>query len=194
MQLSQKGEIAAYIHSFHFSYFDSEQRQTYLDVAWVVRRCCTTYSFLTVPSPTQTCYNTTTCHRNGVRVCVSFLRLQTVYTHTYVYKASVQVHQCAVMYDSGMPTLHSLQRPWKCKLQSEEQIGAGEDNCSIMALCVCVRACVCVCYVKQRDDSSDKRWLPNASCWYTNPGQVEVPESWKISLGIFATNKGRAEI
>lgn len=43
---------------------------------------------------------------------------------------------------------------------------------------------LCVCYVKQRDHSSDKRWLPNASCWYTNPGQVEVPESWKISLGI----------
>lgn len=38
----------------------------------------------------------------------------------------------------------SLKANNKCKLQSQAQIGAGEDNCSIMALCVSARARACL--------------------------------------------------
>lgn len=60
---------------------------------------------------------------SGTRVCV----------------ASVQVYQCDVVYDDPSPRLTAsgrLKANNKCKLQSEEQIGAGEDNYSIMAVCV----------------------------------------------------------
>lgn len=72
---------------------------------------------------------------------------------TRVYEASVQVCRCDVAYDhpsSRFTDSGRLKANNKCKLQSEEQIGAGEDNCSIMALCacacVCARACVCILY------------------------------------------------
>lgn len=63
----------------------------------------------------------------------------TVSSGTRVYEASVQVYQCDVVYDDPSSRLTAsgrLKANNKCKLQSEEQIGAGEDNCSIMAVCV----------------------------------------------------------
>lgn len=83
----------------------------------------------------------------GVHVSVS--------SGTRVYEASVQVCRRDVAYDhpsSRFTDSGRLKANNKCKLQSEEQIGAGEDNCSIMALracaCVCtyVRVCVCILY------------------------------------------------
>lgn len=68
----------------------------------------------------------------------------TVSSSARVYEASVQVCQCDVVYDHPSSCLTAsgrLKANNKCKLQSEEQIGAGEDNCSIMA--VCVRVCLC---------------------------------------------------
>lgn len=55
-----------------------------------------------------------------------------------IHETSVQVHQCDVVYDEASSRLRAsgrLKANNKCKLQWEEQTGAGEDNCSIMMLC-----------------------------------------------------------
>lgn len=59
-------------------------------------------------------------------------------------EASVQVYQCDVLYDnpsSRLAAFGRLKANNKCKLQSEEQIGAGEDNCPIMVMCVWMDVC-----------------------------------------------------
>lgn len=64
---------------------------------------------------------------------------------TRVYEASVQVCQRDVVYDQPALRLTAsgrLKANNKCKLQSQEQIGAGEDNCSIMAVCAQMNVCL----------------------------------------------------
>lgn len=69
----------------------------------------------------------------------------TVSSGRHAYEASVQVCQRDVVYDnpsSRLTAFGRLKPNNKCKLQSEEQIRAGEDNCSIMVMCVWMDACI----------------------------------------------------
>lgn len=80
------------------------------------------------------------------------------YVSACVYKASVQVHQCDVEYNglsTRLTTSGSQRANNKCKLQSEEQIRAKEDNCSIKAVggCVCVS---CKAYWTDRKEGYQK--------------------------------------
>lgn len=83
----------------------------------------------------------------------------TVSSGTRAYEASVQVYQRVVVYDypsSRLTAFGRLKPNNKCKLQSQAQIKAGEDNCSIMAMCVWID--VCILYNREREREIDVEW------------------------------------